>query len=456
MSRSIPELAGLATYRQAAAIGHSVADSVRLLLRVHWAELRLMDVQLSRLPGIPEWEVKCALALHQWQHAEHASLLRERIAEMRNPVPRLDVAPDDALEALFAELERSTDAAELLTGIHRVIRPALASAYERLHDEANPLVEHPTRRIVRTILADEPDATSWGAAALDALLADDPAARERSTLWQRHLEAYLARCGGIAGDSPSENVAVPPARAGGAYIPDLTPRRDSRFQGQRDFDFPPHVIYNDPRVPPDERNLALLCKRTLEMDVPEMMASMLVEWRTLPWEHRRALSRQLWDEARHAMMGTVALEARGLDWTRIPLNIGFALRLNLHATPLERQIMLWAIEQSLMPRDTGKRSELETAHEAGDALSAHFHDYDWADEVLHTRIGRQVLKHAGIPPDEATARAAEIHERTWAALDAYRGPEECAGWWDDFVRQALGRPSALAPDELQSLRILTE
>jgi hypothetical protein len=92
-------------------------------------------------------------------------------------------------------------------------------------------------------------------------------------------------------------------------------------------------------------------------------------------------------------MGTVALQARGIDWkTELPLNISFALRLNLHATALERQIMLYAIEQSLMPGETGKRFELETAKEAGDELSAHFQDYDWADEVLHTQIGRRMLR----------------------------------------------------------------
>ena len=414
------------------------------------------DTLLAHLPSVPEWEVKCALSLHQWQHAEHASLLRERISEMRNPVPRLDVPPDDALEAVFAELERSHDTVEILTGVHRVVRPALAATYRAFHDAANVLVEHPTRRVIRMILADEPDAESWSAAALDALTADDASAAARAAAWQSHLEAYLARCGGIAGGPASLGSELPPARAVDAFVPDFTPRRDVRFRGTRDFDFPPHVIYNDPRVPPDERNLALLCKRALEMDVPEMMASILGEWRALPWELRRSLSRQLWDEARHAMMGTVALEARGLDWTRLPLNVGFSLRLNRHATPLERQIMLWAIEQSLMPRDTGKRSELETAEASGDALSAHFHDYDWADEVLHTRIGRQVLKHAGVSPDEAVARAAEIHERTWAALDAYREPDELPGWWDAFVREALGHPSALAADEMQSLRILTE
>jgi hypothetical protein len=109
-----------------------------------------------------------------------------------------------------------------------------------------------------------------------------------------------------------------------------------------------------------------------------------------------------------------------------------------------------------MSGDTGKRSEYETAVEAGDALSAHFQDYDWADEVLHARIGRQVLRHAGVTAEQAMAQAPAIHERTWRALDAYRQPDECAGWWDGFVRQALGRPSALGSDDLQELRILTE
>jgi hypothetical protein len=237
---------------------------------------------------------------------------------------------------------------------------------------------------------------------------------------------------------------------------DATPRRDARFRGLHDFDFPPHVLYADPRVPADERNLALLCKRALEMDVPEMMASILTERGDLPWELRAALSRQLWDEARHAMMGTVGLAAHGIDFTTLPLNVGFSLRLVHHASAQERQIMLWAIEQSLMPADTGKRSEYETAREAGDALSAHFHDYDWADEVLHARIGRRVLRHDGISPAQAMARAPAIHARTWAALDAYRGPVELRDWWTRLVRATLGRDPALRPEEWAALEVVPE
>jgi len=145
------------------------------------------------------------------------------------------------------------------------------------------------------------------------------------------------------------------------------------------------------------------------------------------------------------MMGTVALEARGVDWRReIPLNVSFALRLNLHATPVERQMMLYAIEQSLMPGETGKRYEYETAVAAGDALSAQFHDYDWADEVLHAQIGRRVLKREGISSDEAREHARDIHEKTWAALAQYRHLDDQHDWWPAFVRRVLGKESAAA------------
>jgi hypothetical protein len=232
--------------------------------------------------------------------------------------------------------------------------------------------------------------------------------------------------------------------------------RDNRFSGQYNFNFPPHLVYNAPGIPADERNLALLCKRTLEMDVPEMMASFLFERTDQPWSFYYDYSRQLWDEARHAMLGTVGLEARGIDWKRIPLNVGFSLRLNLHATPLERQILLYAIEQSLMPGETGKRFEYETAKEAADELSAHFHDYDWADEVLHAQIGRRALAREGITQQEAIERAKEIHEQTWAALAQYADREPQLDWWPEFVRDALGKESAAKNADLGDLKILAE
>jgi hypothetical protein len=440
---TIPELAGLATYAEAARIGYSVDENVRRLTRFHWMERRLMSTLIAHIPAEPVWEVKCALSLHQWQSAEHVDALRDRIAEMRNPTPRLEVAPDGALESFLEELSRSTTTAELLCGVYRVAYPALARAYTEHLAHANPLVDQPTRRVLRVALGDVDDAIAWGTRALEIVVSADADERRRADEWARHLAAYLHAAGGVAGDERVESTStLPRARATSPSKPDFHPRRDERFQESYNFEFPPHDVYAMPDVPADERNLALLCKRTLEMDVPEMMASFITERANEPWEFYRDYSRQLWDEARHTMMGTVALEARGIDWKRdIPLNIGFGLRLNIHAEPIERQMMLYAIEQSLMPGETGKRYEYETAKAAGDELSAHFHDYDWADEVLHAQIGRRALRRDGITSEVARDRAAAVHEKTWAALDGYRSRGEQRNWWPEFVKRVLGHES---------------
>jgi hypothetical protein len=452
----IPALSGLCGYPDAARVGLSVEDNVRRLLRYHWVERRLMQIAIARLTATPEWEVKCAFALHQWQDAEHAQLLRDRIGEMRHPVPSLDAAPDDALERFLGELARASTTAELVAGLYLVAHTRLAATYRQHLAATNPVADQPTHRLLRIALAEEDDAIAWGRQAMDGLAAAN--ADGSVSRWTEWLAALLDAAGGISGTEPVRQGALPPRprTAAPSDAPPFFPRRDERFVGQLNFAFPPHVVYAMPGVPADERNLALLCKRALEMDVPEMMASFLTERPDQPWEFYRDYSRQLWDEMRHAMLGTAALEARGVDWTRIPLNVSFALRLNLHATPLERQVILYAIEQSLMPGDTGKRAEWETAIQAGDSLSAHLHDYDWADEVLHTQIGRRQLRREGITPREALERARAIHDRTWAALDGYRHLEPQSAWWADFVRLVLGHDSAAGDVDLGEVRVISE
>ena len=438
---AIPPLAGIASIEEAARVGLSVDENVHRLVRFHWVERRLMAALIAHLAAEPVWEVKCALALHQWQCGEHVDALRTRIGEMRHPAPALDVAPDPALDRFLEELLHARGTAELLAGFHGVAYPALAEAYHEHRSRSNPLVDHPTGRLLRIALADTEEAVAWGREALAAVQRAAPERMSETTSWVEHLRGLLAAAGGIAGDAMIANAPVSThLRSSRPFIPDFHPRRDERFIGAYNFEFPPHVVYNTPGVPADERTLALLCKRALEMDVPEMMSSFMTERAGQSWEFHRDYSRQLWDEARHAMMGTVALEERGIDWkASLPLNVSFALRLNLHATPLERQILLYAIEQSLMPADTGKRFEYDTALEAGDALAAHFQDYDWADEVLHTQIGRRMLRRDGISREHAIERAAEIHEKTWAALDAYRARAPQDNWWPEFVRRSLGR-----------------
>jgi len=404
----IPPLAGVCSLEDATRIGYTVDENVARLLRYHWIEKRLSDIMVAKLPAVPEWEVKGAFALHQWLDAEHAQALRNRIREMRHPMPRVDVAPDAGLEERLRRIEHAPDTAQLLNGMLQV-RSELLADYREHYERTNPLVDHPTRRLLRFIILEEEETLDWLATAAQA---------------------------------------EPNGRIGEGFMP----VRDERFEESYNFNFPPHNVYALPYVNVQERNLALLCKRLLEMDVPEMMASIIAEKSGQPWEFYQDYKRQLWDEARHSMMGEVAFEAKAVDWTRIPLNVSFALRLNLHATAEERQLLLYSIEQSLMPGDTGKRYEYNIARQAGDELSAHFHDYDWADEVLHAHIGRRWVR-----PDATTLdRGRAVHEKTWQALEAYRDPAAQREWWNEFVRAVLGRDSEARAEDLVEVTVVAE
>ena len=77
---------------------------------------------------------------------------------------------------------------------------------------------------------------------------------------------------------------------------------------------------------------------------------------------------------------------------------------------------------------------------SGDALTTLFHDYDWADEVLHVRIGRRVLAQAYASVgerDEAGGRAWDEYERILAEDQALDRSE----WWSEFCANVREQPT---------------
>jgi len=441
----VPPLAGLCTYEEAAKAGYGVDENVRRLKRFNWVETCLTDIVLSQINAIGEWEVKGGLGLGITTDTEHAAWLQARVAELRHPPHHFDIAPDAALAAFCEEALRSEGAVEVLTAIYRVIRPALIAAYEAHLETTNPLADQPTRRRLRFILMDERDQLQWGQAALVALLADSSEAEATAAAWEGHLRAYLNAAGGISGDDTVLESALPPARATAPLEPDFAPHREARI-ATNIYDFPPHWVYAQRDRPVSERTLALVCKRLLEMDVPEMMASIiwrareeaLAEGKSLPWEYTVDMARQMWDEVRHSMLGEAWLAAHGIDWTRVPLNTGFSESLNGMATAKESHAALYAIEQGLMPANSGKAYEWRVARDSGDPLAQLFMDYDWADEVLHVHIGRHLVKQfptrkeAETTGNEAFARVMRMREAQSAARP------ETPDWWRPFVADVLG------------------
>jgi hypothetical protein len=455
-----PPYAGLVDVDGAARGGLPVASATAILHRLAYTKQRLAITSAAFLPSTPEWEVKCALALHAWIDGEHAAALYARIAEMREPPPSAADVPDTTLEAALDELLAAATTCARLGAVYTAVRPLFSEAVARYLSATNELCDQPSVRVLRAIADDEQNVARWSRAlTLDA----------DGDNWTAHVRRWLASAGGIAG--LDEKTAPPDARHRRPYVADTGPRRDERFRGIYDTSTPADVIYLDDGRPADERNAALMFKRLREMDVPEVVAGIVAErWmdarnrgeRGQPWVYYTAMLRQMWDEARHAMLGQALLEAHGIDWTSLPVNVTFSWKLARFCSPVERHILLYAIEQSLMPRDRGKPYEHRIAAESGDRLSALFHDYDWADEVLHVDIARRCLRPelpGGLA--EARARADELWARVADALDRDPLPVDgseaaVSDWWPRFARAVLARGVApLAATHVKDWRPLS-
>ena len=447
----MPALAGLATFAEAQKPGPPVAECVRRLKRWHYAFKRLHEIFLARLTAEPIYELKMAFSLHAHYCAEHVAALRQRVGEMREPPLGLDVVPDEMLAIFFDEILTAPTTEELLAGVYERAVPALVAALERHRAETNPLADAPSVRVVKFALLELREMAEYGAKA-GAAAKEENAQRstsnaQRSTEWLALLDDCLAAAGGLDGTSAAVSKEVTRRYSATPFTYDKVPRRDARFPDPYNMGVNAEAFLYDASQPPEPKVLMMFYKRLREIDVPEMMASIMTETKGQPWGYYRDMTRQLWDEARHAMMGEVGFVSLGVDWTKVMVNFTWSLGLNTQLTAKERHGVLYFIEQGLMPR-TGKRFEWETAQAAHHALSTLFQDYDWADEVLHARVGRDWYVSQFESPKEAVAWG----DRAWSkVLIGWRqwrdeGLTAHRNWWPDVYLDWC-RAQHRAPDE---------
>ena len=167
------------------------------------------------------------------------------------------------------------------------------------------------------------------------------------------------------------------------------------------------------------------------------------------------MTRQLWDEARHAMMGEVGFVKLGIDWPKhVMVNFTWSLGLNSQLLPWERHAVLYFIEQGLMTK-TGKRFEWEVGADSGDELSKLFQDYDWADEVLHARIGRDWYVSAFGDQKEAIDFGSACWSKVLSNWSAWKdeGKTQHRNWWPGLYQSFCER-QGIQPDP-QALEFAT-
>ncbi len=446
--RPLPSLAGICSMSDAMKPGLSVEECVRRLKRHHYAFKRLHQIFTARITAEPAHELKLGFSLHAHLCAEHTAAWRRRVGEMREPPLGLEAVPDPNLEIFFDEILAAPSTRELVFGIYAKALPALKSALDEHLADTNPLVDSPTVRLCRFALLEVADMLKFGEEAI-AALADNapPDAAAPDESWPVLLDDCLAAASGLAGTATPSGKAIARRYSAQPYKYDRMPRRDERFPDPYNMGVNAEVFLYDENFPPEPKTLMMFYKRLRELDVPEMMASIITETPDKPWEYYRDMSRQLWDEARHAMMGEVGFAQLGIDWPKtVMINHTWSMALNTQLKPIERHAVLYFIEQGLMPK-TGKRFEWEVGRASHNPLSALFQDYDWADEVLHARIGRDWYLKDFKNPQEAVRYGDQCWSRVLMNWENWRqqGLTKHRNWWPDLYGEACRR-WGVAPD----------
>ncbi len=442
--RDLPSLAGLATIAEAARPGLGVEACVSRLKRYHYAFKRLHGIFTARITAEPIYELKTAFAHHAYLCAEHVEALRVRVGEMREPPLGLDVVPDPMLALFFDEILAAPATGDLLVGLYHVALPVLDAALAWHQVDTNPLTDAPSVRVCRFARLELADMIAFGKVCLDRLM-DEDADREVGP-WIDTLRQALAAAGGLNGSRTPSGRPVDRMHSATPYAYDPVPRRDARYQDLFNQGVNAEAFLYRPDFDDRSKGLMMLFKRIREIDVPEMMAGIIHQTPGKPWGYYRDMTRQLWDEARHAMMGEVGFVANGVDWTQARITHNWSLRLNTECSPLERHAVLYFIEQGLMPK-TGKKYEWEVGVRSGDPLLATIQDYDWADEVLHAAIGREWYIPQVGRWKEALAFGDECWTRilsNWAEVRD-KGLTGHANWWPAVYLEAC-RNWGIEPD----------
>jgi len=420
--RDLPPLAGLCSHVEAALPGLGIKTAVTRLKRFHYCFKRLHGIFTARITAEPIYELKTGFSHHAYLCAEHVEALRQRVGEMREPPLGLDEVPHPALEVFFDEILAAPTTPELLVGLYEKALPALDIALEFYRAETNKLTDAPSIRVLRFARLEIADMIAFGRRCIECLVES----RQSMQPWLDRLDELL-----LDPQTPERFHSTIP------YQYDPLPRRDDRFQDLYNQGVNAEAFLYDETMPAKAKALMMLYKRLREIDVPEMMASIIVQTKDKTWGYYREMTRQLWDEARHAMMGEVGFVALGVDWTQVRITFNWSLRLNTECTPVERHAVLYFIEQGLMTR-TGKRYEWETGIASGIPLMATIQDFDWADEVLHAAIGRRWY----IPQFGDIKKALDYGDQCWSrVLSNWRtvldqGLTQHENWWPMVYEQA--------------------
>jgi hypothetical protein len=355
--------------------GISVQSAAARLHHLSFVEKRVMFCCAAHLVGTPIRDFKLLLGRAQFLAAERCAGLRKRLQELRMPKVRIDHRPSEGLELAMDEAIHCQSSEEIAVIVHR-LHADLLTTYLGYLDETNPLADAPSCDLISSQIPLLRGITESLHAFLQIPADQDPRSR---------IEKFFSAAGGLDGSKPISDTLPPRERSERPFEIDRHSGRPPASTMVWDYLKPPLEEVSDHFV-------HMLGIRLSEINVAEGLAIVIYESKDKPWEFYHDLSRHLWDEIRHSMMGEAAIESVFGDGSAIPMR-EYERVYCMEAPPLEQYATLGIeIEGGQMRYPVGKRGEWEFCRDAvKNPLMTTFQDYDWADEVLHVNLARRQL-----------------------------------------------------------------
>ncbi len=374
------------------------------------ANYRYLEVQLMEIIGgwshtTPQINLKATFGYHVYDHAQAASLLGERLEQLRSG--RLMEEPaTDAFAHLCEYVWNLESPIDRLVAIYRVLEPHLVSTYVYHADATDPLTDAPSVRLLRNLAGIGQSHVAWGQAVLENMTRTSEERRHALDV-QADIEGRLVDCGGVTGQgieshwltfhsTKAEDKPQPRLKRGksGYRFVKRCPERDHPvveepfwFSNKRE-DFAVYQVEEPWSIADFRQKFHQLLYG--EVETTDRMGKMLAEFPELPWPMRMELAHQMWDEARHIEIVAKAVE----DELDGELGYGpWSLLwwwMQNDPDPLKRLAVTnsWA-EANLMQTLREWRQE---ASKRGYTRIAELADYLQADERTHVMLGTEWIR----------------------------------------------------------------
>jgi len=428
----------------------TVEQSAALFHHYFSLEFELFTTLCGAIPWIPELEVKCELS-----HQLHTAMLRtrairERLSDFLMREPEKQILPEWSNFVRHLMTAPTPDA--LLSALYRVVRPAQLKTYT-LHQRLTlPVNDAPSREMLMMHLPGLRADVAWGTARWGGGVigsSDDrgtgrPASPspDHRTPFESELREHLRALGGPMGIQRPADAA--PIKEYPAW------QRPTRMALEDRFEILSADRYTLPDWPEYEAIPSAYTHFT-ELPVIDICGTIVYDGRELglPFEFFAEFTRQVWDEARHTLMGMERLRAFGIDPYKVPIPVGhYTVWANINL--LHRLASLTQVGEacSFAP----KREWVAKAWQRRDPLSALEHEYDIVDERTHVMFGARWIKEIMRLTREKRSVKEVVQDADWEfreKINALR-KEKNEKWVEDLGERFKGcgtntSPVSLAP-----------